>query len=180
MIWQCLPRETAPCGALGWQHPADLSTSQVEPALCWVCYCRDIVAKVENRTTLKISRKLIFGLLSCCVAFQRPTEVRDWSLTSPRVKHISGSRNFHSSPQKDFCNSIVGKADIGKACRLTDHFQLACLNLSHGLKWRAGRGRLQWTYHVIPAFVWNALQLERLEFGSYSARPDRANRLRTC
>jgi hypothetical protein len=34
---------------------------------CW----GDIVAKVENRTTLKISRKLIFGLLSCCVAFQR-------------------------------------------------------------------------------------------------------------
>jgi hypothetical protein len=29
------------------------------------------VAKVENRTTLKISRKLIFGLLCCCVAFQR-------------------------------------------------------------------------------------------------------------
>jgi hypothetical protein len=75
---------------------------------------------------------------------------------------------------------LSAKADIGKACRLTDHFQLACLNLSHGLKWRAGRGRLQWTYHVIPAFVWNALQLERLEFGSYSARPDRANRLRTC
>jgi hypothetical protein len=31
----------------------------------------DIVAKVENRTTLKISRKFIFGLLCCCVAFQR-------------------------------------------------------------------------------------------------------------
>jgi hypothetical protein len=31
----------------------------------------DIVAKVENRITLKISRKLIFGLLYCCVAFQR-------------------------------------------------------------------------------------------------------------
>ena len=31
----------------------------------------DIVAKVENRTTLKISRKLIFGLLCCFVAFQR-------------------------------------------------------------------------------------------------------------
>jgi len=29
----------------------------------------DIVAKVEKRTTQKISRKLIFGLLSCCVAF---------------------------------------------------------------------------------------------------------------
>jgi hypothetical protein len=31
----------------------------------------DIVAKVENRTTLQISRKLIFGLLCFCVAFQR-------------------------------------------------------------------------------------------------------------
>jgi hypothetical protein len=33
-------------------------------------FCADI-AKVENRTTLKISRKSIFGLLCCCVAFQR-------------------------------------------------------------------------------------------------------------
>jgi hypothetical protein len=31
----------------------------------------DIVAKVENRATRKISRKLTFGLLSGCVAFQR-------------------------------------------------------------------------------------------------------------
>jgi hypothetical protein len=31
----------------------------------------DIVAKVENRTTLKISPKLTFGLLCRCVAFQR-------------------------------------------------------------------------------------------------------------
>src|SRR5882672_3666061 len=31
----------------------------------------DIVAKVENRTTLEISLKLIFGLLSYCFAFQR-------------------------------------------------------------------------------------------------------------
>jgi hypothetical protein len=28
----------------------------------------DIVAKVENRTTPKISRKLIFGLLAGCIA----------------------------------------------------------------------------------------------------------------
>jgi hypothetical protein len=33
--------------------------------------CADFVAKVENRTTLKISRKLIFGLLCRCAAFQR-------------------------------------------------------------------------------------------------------------
>jgi hypothetical protein len=35
-----------------------------------VSFAPDIVAKVENRTTLKISRKLIFGLLCCCDAFQ--------------------------------------------------------------------------------------------------------------
>jgi hypothetical protein len=32
-----------------------------------------------------------------------------WSLTSPRVKRISGSKNFRSSPQKDFCNNIGTK-----------------------------------------------------------------------
>jgi hypothetical protein len=29
-----------------------------------------------------------------------------WSLTSPHAKRISGSKNFRSSPQKDFCNNI--------------------------------------------------------------------------
>lgn len=73
----------------------------------------DIVAKVENRTTLKISRKSIFGLLCYCVAFQRhyggPWSILDeaiWSLASPRVKRISGSKNFRSPPRKDFCNNI--------------------------------------------------------------------------
>src|SRR5258707_10143297 len=71
------------------------------------------VAKVENRATRKISRKLIFGLLRRCVAFQRhygdPWSILDetiWSLTSPLVKRISGSKKFRSSPQKDFCNNI--------------------------------------------------------------------------
>ena len=75
--------------------------------------CADIVAKVENRATRKISRKLIFGLLCRCVAFQRhyggPWSILDetiWSLTSPLVKRISGSKKFRSSPQKDFCNKI--------------------------------------------------------------------------
>src|ERR1700680_3209506 len=31
------------------------------------------------------------------------------SLTSPRVKRISGSKNFRSPPQKDFCNNIGTK-----------------------------------------------------------------------
>jgi hypothetical protein len=29
-----------------------------------------------------------------------------WSLTSPHVKRISGSKNFRSTPQKDFCNNL--------------------------------------------------------------------------
>jgi hypothetical protein len=77
----------------------------------------DIVAKVENRATRKISRKLIFGLLRRCVAFQRhcrdPWSILDeaiWSLTSPLVKRISGSKKFRSSPQKDFCNNICQQA----------------------------------------------------------------------
>jgi hypothetical protein len=77
------------------------------------------VAKVENRTTLKISRKLIFRLLCCCLAIQRryegPWSILDeaiWSLTSPRVKRISDPENFRSSARKDFFNTIRGKADI--------------------------------------------------------------------
>jgi hypothetical protein len=76
----------------------------------------DSVAKVENRATRKISRKLIFGLLCRCVAFQRhyggPWSILDetiWSLTSPLVKRISDSKKFRSSPQKDFCNNICQK-----------------------------------------------------------------------
>jgi hypothetical protein len=39
------------------------------PATTAACpLCADIVAKVENRTTQKISRKLIFGLLRGCIA----------------------------------------------------------------------------------------------------------------
>ena len=82
----------------------------------------DFVAKVENRTTPKISRKLIFEPLCCCVAFQRhyggPRSILDetiWSLTSPLVKRISGSKNFRWPPQKDFCNTIAGRADEGRA-----------------------------------------------------------------
>jgi hypothetical protein len=81
----------------------------------------DFVAKVEDRITLKISRKLIFGRLCCCVATQRhyrdPRSIFNetmWSLTSPLVKRISGSKNFRSSPQKDFCNNIGPNAK----CRL--------------------------------------------------------------
>ena len=73
----------------------------------------DTVAKVENRTTPKISQKLIFGLLCDSIAFQSrqegPWSILEeaiWSLTSPRVKRISGSKHFRPTPQKDFCNNI--------------------------------------------------------------------------
>ena len=36
-------------------------------------------------------------------------------LISPHAKRISGSKNFRSSPQKDFFNTIEGKADLGAA-----------------------------------------------------------------
>jgi len=66
-----------------------------------------LVAKVENRTIQIISRKLIFGLLRRCVAFQHhyggPWSILDeaiWSLTSPLVKRISDSKKFRLSPPK--------------------------------------------------------------------------------
>ena len=35
-----------------------------------------------------------------------------WPLTSPRPKRISGSKNFRSTPQKDFCNKIRQKPPL--------------------------------------------------------------------
>src|SRR5882724_5941157 len=79
----------------------------------------DIVAKVENRTTRKISPNLIFGLLCCCVAFQRryggPWSVLNetiWSLTSLHVKCISGSKNFRSAPQKRLLQQYRHETDL--------------------------------------------------------------------
>jgi hypothetical protein len=81
-----------------------------------ICFALDCVAKVENRSTPKISRKSIFGLFQRCEApysayeglqsFFRQTM---WSLTSLRTKRISGVRKFRSSAPKDFRNSIPRK-----------------------------------------------------------------------
>src|ERR1700730_631855 len=98
------------------------SSTDVTSLKCDVRSSPDTVAKVENRSAPKISRKLIFGRLCRCVAFQRHEE-GPWSilgetissLTSPRVKRISGSGNFCSSPQKGFCNSIPPKADVDRS-----------------------------------------------------------------
>ena len=79
----------------------------------------DCVAKLENRTNVKISRKLILRPLRCCVDCQchygDPWSILDqsvWSLTSPPARRISGSKNFCSTPQKEFCNTIAPTADI--------------------------------------------------------------------
>jgi hypothetical protein len=74
---------------------------------------RIVLQKSKIEQPQKISQKLILGLLCGSVAFQSrqesPWSILDeaiWSLTSPRVKRISGSKNFRSTPQKDFCNNI--------------------------------------------------------------------------
>jgi hypothetical protein len=61
-------REESSCqtGAVHTWHLADITRRAAD-----VGCSGDCVAKVENRTALKISRKLIFRLLCCCVAFQR-------------------------------------------------------------------------------------------------------------
>jgi hypothetical protein len=57
---------------------AALKRSKIESKQLVGClFLADIVAKVENRTTQKISRKLIFGLLCGCVAIDATTEIRD-------------------------------------------------------------------------------------------------------
>jgi hypothetical protein len=45
--------------------------SDLDALKCEVHFAPDIVATVENRAARKISRRLIFGLLCRCVAFQR-------------------------------------------------------------------------------------------------------------
>jgi hypothetical protein len=66
---ECPLRSVADLGALN--QKVCLTPENGHGALQPPCpHCADIAAKVENRTTLKISRKLIFRLLCCCVAFQ--------------------------------------------------------------------------------------------------------------
>src|SRR5215475_3176623 len=69
---------------------------------CATTRCRllaDTVARVENRTILEISRKLIFKPLCCCVAFfSATTEVRDRFGSTDMVPHIAERKtNGHSA-----------------------------------------------------------------------------------
>src|SRR5450631_1156794 len=73
----------------------------------------DFVAKVENPTKPKISRKSIPRHRCRCEAPWRRYEgpwsfwrETIWSLTSRGARRISGSENFGSAPQKYFCNKI--------------------------------------------------------------------------
>ena len=75
-----------------------------------------VLQKSKIERTPKISRKLIFRFLCCCLAIQRrfegPWPILNgsiWPLTSPCAKRISGSKKFRSSPQKDFFNTIGTK-----------------------------------------------------------------------
>jgi hypothetical protein len=104
----------------------------------------DIVAIVENRTTLKISRKLIFGFLYRCVAFQRhygdPWSILDetiWSLTSPSVKRIVVSTALLSARLVDDANA--GAASIDKpdtACSPVPPHDMAALWCFEAINWQ--------------------------------------------
>jgi hypothetical protein len=63
--------QTTTCGdALSFRRDRPLMAQSGHPADCPCRLSADFVAKVENRTTLKISRKSIFVHLRCCFAFQ--------------------------------------------------------------------------------------------------------------
>jgi hypothetical protein len=47
----------------------------------------------------------------------------------PRVKRISGSKNFRSPPQKDFCNNICQQQTFGPNRTLWAIAQPTTLNL---------------------------------------------------
>ena len=84
------------------------------------------VAKVENRATPKISRKLIFrrsAAASLCSAdYEGPWSFlceTMWSLTSPRAKRISGSKKFSFVTPKGLFQHYLPGTDIGDAFEFT-------------------------------------------------------------
>ena len=76
----------------------------------------DIVEKVENRSSPKNLAKVDLGASVLLHRLSAPLR-GPWSTSdenklipqSPRVRRISGSKDFRSSPQKDFFNSIGAK-----------------------------------------------------------------------
>ena len=69
-IWRfSTPNVYLPFNVLGIWTDKHFEFHVLVPSLLLIGHLRaDIVAKVENRTTQKISRKLIFGLLCGCIA----------------------------------------------------------------------------------------------------------------
>src|SRR5439155_17334249 len=79
----------------------------------------DIVAKVENRTTSKISQKLIFSRRGHCNTPYRRYEApwsfwceTMWSLISPRAKRISGPEKMSIVTPKSLLQQYRRKAAI--------------------------------------------------------------------
>jgi hypothetical protein len=82
----------------------------------------DRVEKLKNRATPKISQMSHAGDFSRCKALQnrygrqRPLLPQlMWSLTSQRLRCISGPENFRSSAKKDFFNTIGAKRTLASA-----------------------------------------------------------------
>src|SRR6266480_7130947 len=97
-----------------------------------------------------------------------------WSLISPRVKRISGSKNFRSSAQKDFFNTIRHKGRSEAAAWVRSNVKTV-LKLWSSARYRATR-RAGWRRNChayaaigVPGISWNfggpTLQGEVFQFG---------------
>ena len=115
---------------LGHRRPAKFSRTIVTRAIGRRRpLCADSVEKVENRTTPKIPRKLIFWRAYRCKASWRRYD-GPWSilsetmrsLTSPRAKRISGSEKFRTSPKKDFFNTIGAKRPFSSSVTISRRY----------------------------------------------------------
>ena len=108
------------------------------------------VAKVENRTMPKISRKQIFRHL-CKLRSSAARQVRGQFCVKQcgpshrHAKRISGPRKFRSSPKKDFCNNI-GTATWGNSGIEPDKGWESALQecIRPALCWSCNDGDRQW------------------------------------
>ena len=113
--WLCAPCQRFADASRASAHDSrSMRFATPSSMTCTIYSCRsrrtpypDTVAKVENRATRKISRKLIFGLLRRCVTFKATTEV----LVDLRMKRCGlsvAARKTHQRlkisfvPQKTF------------------------------------------------------------------------------
>jgi hypothetical protein len=103
----------ATSGKLGWDAEFFTTRIAVRPL------CADTVEKVENRTTPKISPKLIPDVSAAEMICSADPMVggrfcanRCGPLTSSRAERISGPKKFRSSPKNDFFNTIRQKLPL--------------------------------------------------------------------